>query len=123
MRWRNLLWDDAPPRCADRGFERSQLELAFEADRGCIAEAAVGRCAVGEPGQCLVTDRQARPHIDDRLEHRREGPLLDDAFDLGVDPSRDVAVGELRPEQRTGEIGKIDEGPELLGQARHTIGP
>ena len=52
---------DAPERRADRGFERRQLELAFKADRGCIAEAAVGCCAVGEPSECLVPDHDATP--------------------------------------------------------------
>ena len=114
---------DALARRVDRGFERRQLELASEADRGCIAEAAIRGCAIGEPGERLVPDRQAGPHVDDRLEHRREGTLLDDAFDLGVHPSRDASVGELPPEQRAGEIGKVDKGPELLRQPRHTIGP
>jgi hypothetical protein len=36
--------------------------------------------------------------------------------------SRDASVGELPPEQGAGEIGKVDQGPELLRQPRHTIG-
>ena len=113
---------DAFPRRADGGFERRQLELAFKADRGRIAEAAVGCCAVGEPGEGLVADRPAVPQVDDRLEHRREGTLLDDGFDLGMHPPRDASVGELPPEQGAGEIGKVDQGPELLRQPRDRVG-
>jgi hypothetical protein len=84
-------------RRLDGGFEGCQLELRAEAGHPGVGEDGLGRLTGVKAGECLVAHDSAGAEIDDRLEDRVEGSLLDQLADgapaAGLDPETTKPAG------------------------------
>ncbi len=84
-------------RRLDGGFEGCQLELRAQAGHPGVGEDGLGRLAGRKSGQGFVADDSAGAEIDDRLEDRVEGSLLDQLADgapaAGLDPETTKPAG------------------------------